>query len=88
MTIVPQDQQARELEQAWRNGWGSALNFLRAADDLAQGREVPEGNEAAQAIIRDLVGKWVAIIDGLTEDAVGRAREIGFAEPSAPEGTA
>jgi hypothetical protein len=70
-----------ELEQAWRNGWGSALNFLRACNNMAgsiNGLEHPE----AQRIISRLIVEWVDHIEGLTEEVVISAREIGLASPS------
>jgi hypothetical protein len=66
-----------DLEQAWRNGFGSALNCLRACDDIAQsahGAKYPEGR-----ILSDLVNGWVDAIEGLIDDIVAAGREVGFA---------
>jgi hypothetical protein len=70
-----------DLEQAWRNGFGSALNCLRACDDIAVG-----GNARARAahpdvgrIISELINSWVDSIESLTDNFVGAGREVGFA---------
>lgn len=77
----------QDVERAWRNGWGSALNFLRAADRLANENG---GNEdkVTRAIISDLVNEWVSVIDRVTEEAVECARIVGFAQdPESDAGT-
>jgi hypothetical protein len=66
-----------DLEQAWRNGWGSALNFLRAANDIGTAGDM--GDPEARRILRDLVIKWVSLIESLTDNAVSGGREIGLA---------
>lgn len=76
------DEWAPDMEQAWRNGWGSALNFLSAADLMAEQHDAEKGE---RHILHDLITKWVEIIDSLTDQAVGQAREIGFAAPSSEE---
>jgi hypothetical protein len=72
----PSEREA-DLEQAWRNGWGSALNALRACDSIsvsAHGATHPE----EQRILSDLVTAWVESIESLTDNFVAAGREIGF----------
>jgi hypothetical protein len=67
-------------ERAWRNGWGSVLNALRAADNIASNANVPsEHHQAANETIRTLVSTWIDSIESLTENFVDAARRIGFA---------
>jgi hypothetical protein len=74
-----------DLEQAWRNGWGSATNALRACDSLAtsaHGAEHPD----ARRILSELVLGWIAQIESLTDNFIESAREIGFASRAHLEG--
>lgn len=80
-SLLGQSEQGPDvLERAWRNGWGSALNFLRAADAMVSEAPLPGAeDDASRAIIVDLVARWVEIVDSVTEGAVGKARDVGFA---------
>jgi hypothetical protein len=74
-----------DLEQAWRNGWGSALNALRACDSIAtsaHGATHPD----ERRILSDLVNGWVESIESLTDNFVAAGREVGFASRAHLEG--
>jgi hypothetical protein len=74
------DERMTPQEQAWRNGWGSALNAMRAARSIAEkGRQLSPTEWEVADIIDEMSTKLVDIIDGLTEDFVAVGREIGFA---------
>ncbi len=73
-------------EQAWRNGWGSALVAVRAARDIAERQRQLSPTEWQIAhILDELFSKMVDLIDGLTEDFVALGRENGFASPPEDE---
>lgn len=87
--LIPDAPSQDVLERAWRNGWGSALNFLRAAENMAAAQPLPGAEDPKErAIVLELVSRWVQVIDGVTEEAVSKGREIGFAAvPARATGT-
>lgn len=74
------------LEQAWRNGFGSALNAICAADSLVSRQHVPEKHEGNNKIIRQLITRWVRLIESLTDEFVNSARDVGFASTAHLDG--
>lgn len=89
MAEVASAERQREVEQAWRNGWGSALVMLRGADQLvrdASAKTMASRDRPSQRIILDMVGQWVDLIDGLTEDVIAKCREGGLASVADEEG--
>ena len=57
----------RTIEQAWRNGWGSALLMIQNADEMVQ-------DDMSR---RMRTKEWVKVIDPLLEDALAVVREEG-----------
>lgn len=77
-----------DIEQAWRNGWGSAMVMLRGADKLvedAQARKMLDGG-LTHRVVRRMVSQWVDLIDELIDDVLdtcrGRLAELPEADAS------
>jgi hypothetical protein len=67
-----------DLEQAWRNGWGSALNALRACDSIAMSAHGATHADSRR-ILSELVNGRVESIESLTDNFVAAGRGVGFA---------
>jgi hypothetical protein len=66
------------VERAWRDGWGSALNCLRAVETIVlehQPLTLSDRDAAINRSILGLVAEWADIIDGVEDEVIAKCRE-------------
>jgi len=68
-----------QLEQAWRNGFGSALVMLRAADKMTSEVMARDKDKHGLRVMHQMVREWVDLIETLTDRCVEIGRKAGFA---------
>jgi hypothetical protein len=68
-----------EIERAWRDGWGSALNCLRAVETIVLEHQpalaLSDRDAAINRSILDLVAEWADIIDAVEDEVLAKCRE-------------